>query len=79
MSAITNPRPSSRLTRAERMAAFYAARPIVAAAAFKIGDAVTFEARAGRVIDTPRAGIVTVKTYAGEFTVSEAHPGLEAA
>ena len=76
MSAIANPRPSSRLTRAERMAAYYAEQTRVAAARFKLGDAVTFERRAGRIIDTPRPGIVVVKTYAGEYMVSESHPDL---
>lgn len=79
MSAIQNPRLSSRLTRAERMAAYAAETPRAAAAAFKLGDAVTFEGRAGRVIDTPKPGIVVVKTYAGEHMVSETHPGLAAA
>lgn len=79
MSAIANPRPSSRLTRAERMAAHYAEAPRIAVAIFKLGDAVTFESRVGRIIDTPRPGIVVVKTYAGEHMVSETHPDLAAA
>lgn len=78
MSAIANPRPSSRLTRAERMAAYYAEQPRVAAARFKLGDSVIFERRTGRIIDTPRPGIVIVKTYAGEHMVGESHPSLEA-
>ena len=79
MSAIANPRPSSRLTRAERMAAFYAEAERTAAALYKIGDAVTFEGRAGRIIDTPRAGVVVVKTYIGVRMMSETHPDLAAA
>lgn len=79
MSAIANPRPSSRLTRAERMAAYYTAGHVAPAPLYKLGDAVTFESRAGRIIDTPRRGIVVVKTYAGEHMVSETHPDLAAA
>lgn len=76
MPAIANPRPSSRLTRAERMDAFYAEAARVAAPRFKIGDSVIFDGRAGRVIDSPKRGVVVVKTYAGWFMVGESHPDL---
>lgn len=83
MSAITNPRPSSRLTRAERMAAFYATRPAIPAPAFKVGDAVIFDGRASRVEDVQRsesgAIILTVANYAGRWMIGENHSGLEAA
>ena len=76
MSAIANPRPSSRLTRQQRMDAYYAETMHAAAARFKIGDPVTFDGRFGRIVDAPKPGIVVVKTYAGEHMVSEWHPDL---
>lgn len=54
----------------------YAEAARVAAPRFKIGDPVIFDGRAGRIIDTPKPGIVVVKTYAGEHMVSESHPDL---
>ena len=76
MSAIKNPRPTSRLTRAERMAALPA--PL-----FKVGDDVTFRGRASKVTDVKRSSsgavFVTVANYAGGWMVSETHPELGAA
>lgn len=82
MSAIANPRPSSRLTRAERMAAAYAERPPVAAPLYKVGDPVTFDGRASVVEDVKRtssgAFVLTVSNYAGRWMIGETHSGLSA-
>lgn len=71
-----------RLTRAERFAALRDAGAGYAAPAFKIGDAVTLEARASKVTDYTRtasgAFVYTVANYAGVFMVGEDHPDLEA-
>lgn len=81
MSAIANPRPSSRLTRAERMAALSASRP-AAAPLYKVGDVVTFDGRASIVEDVRRASsgavILTVSNYAGGWMIGETHSGLSA-
>ena len=81
MSAIANTRPSSRLTRAERMAALSASRTSPAPL-YKIGDRVVFEGRASTVTDVCRASsgavILTVSNYAGGWMIGEAHSGLSA-
>ena len=81
MSAIANPRPSSRLTRAERMAALYAERT-APAPAYKVGDVVTFDGRVSIVTDTKRSVtgvlILTVTNYAGGWMIAETHSGLSA-
>ena len=83
MSAIKNPRPSSTLTRAERMAAFYATRPVVPAPLFKVGDDVIFRGRASKVTDVKRSSsgavFVIVANYAGGWMISETHSELGAA
>lgn len=82
MSAIANPRPSSRLTRAERMAALREIRT-VNAPLYKVGDAVTFNGRASRVEDVTRtssgAFVLTVANYAGRWMIGEGHSDLAAA
>ncbi len=81
MSAIANPRPSSRLTRAERMAALSASRtsPVPL---YKIGDRVIFDGRASIVEDVKRAStgayLVTVSNYAGGWMIAETHSGISA-
>ena len=81
MSAIANPRPSSRLTRAERMAELAASRT-PSAPLYKVGDRVIFEGRASRVQDVRRsesgARFVTVAVLGGTVTVGEMHPDLVA-
>lgn len=81
MSAIANPRPSSRLTRAERMAALSATRT-APAPLYKAGDPVTFNGRASRVSDVRRSSggtiIYTVENYAGAWSICEGHSGLSA-
>ena len=77
MSAIANPRPSSRLTRAERMAAHYAAGNVAPAPLYKLGDDVVFEGRASKVVAvSDRPGILTVSNYAGTWIIADVHPAL---
>ena len=81
MSAIANPRPSSRPTRAERMAALSASRTSPAPL-YKIGDRVIFDGRASIVEDVKRAStgayLVTISNYAGGWMIGETHSGLSA-
>ncbi len=76
MSAIKNPRPSSRLTRAERMAELAASRTSPAPLD-KVGRRVIFEGRASFVEYVQRAEsgsyVVTVAVVIGET-----HPDLSA-
>ena len=81
MSAIKNPRPSSRLTRAERMAELAASRTSPAPL-YKVGDRVTFEGRASIVEYVQRAEsgsyVVTVAVFGGAVVIGETHPDLSA-
>jgi len=81
MSAIANPRPSSRLTRAERMTALSAVRTSPAPL-YKIGDRVIFDGLASIVEDAKRAStgayILTVSNYVGGWMIGETHSGLSA-
>lgn len=81
MSAIANTRPSSRLTRAERMADLSASRTSPAPL-YKIGDRVIFDGRASIVEDVKRAStgayLVTISNYAGGWMIGETHSGLSA-
>ena len=80
MSAIANPRPSSRLTRAERMAALSASRTSPAPL-YKIGDRVIFDGRASIVEDVQIVNgtvVLTVSNYATRSLIGETHSGLSA-
>lgn len=80
MSAIANPRPSSRLTRAERMAALSASRTSPAPL-YKIGDRVIFDGRASIVEDVQIVNgtvVLTVSNYATRSLIGEKHSGLSA-
>lgn len=78
MSAIANPRPSSRLTRAERMAALAASRTSPAPL-YKVGDRVIFDGRASIVEDVRIVDgtvVLTVSNYATRSLIGEKHSGL---
>ena len=78
MSAIENPRPSSSLTRAERMAELAASRTSPAPL-YKVGDRVTFEGCASVVEDVRIVGgtvHLTVSNYATRSLIGEKHSGL---
>ena len=80
MSAIANPRPSSRLTRAERMAALSASRTSPAPL-YRIGDRVIFDGRASIVEDVQIVNgtvVLTVSNYATRSLIGEKHSGLSA-
>ena len=80
MSAIANPRPSSRLTRAARMAALSASRTSPAPL-YKIGDRVIFDGRASIVEDVQIVNgtvVLTVSNYATRSLIGEKHSGLSA-
>ena len=78
MSATANPRPSSRLTRAKRMAALSAVRTSPAPL-YKVGDRVIFEGRASIVEDVQTVNgtvVLTVSNYATRSLIGEKHSGL---
>lgn len=80
MSAIANPRPSSRLTRDERMAALREAGAGYDAPLYKLGDDVVFDGRASKVIAvSDRPGIITVSNYAGAWMIGTSHSKLSPA
>lgn len=81
MSAIQNPRPTSRLTRDERMAALREAGAGYDAPLYKLGDDVVFDGRPSKVIgvSTKSAGIITVSNYAGAWMIGTSHSKLSPA
>lgn len=80
MSAIANARPSSRLTRAERVTAAREAGLGYDAPLYKIGDDAVFNGRASKVVAvSDRPGIITVSNYAGTWMIGTSHSGLSKA